>query len=122
MSIEEIGEQLWPDPIELQSVPGHTLEVHPKIQESNSEITDFWWDTIGSKDHWPEDKNENQKSCEEYIDCMYNQLCGSSNIITEALVPHSNTKNGLTKRLKRHSAQHLYPNYVIRMNQYNKRK
>ena len=54
MSIEEIEEQLWPEPIEQQSVPGHGLEVHPKIQESNSKINDFWWDSIGSKDLWPE--------------------------------------------------------------------
>ena len=85
MSIEEIEEQLWPDPIELQLVPGHTLEVHPKIQQSNSEINSFWWNSVGSKDLWPEDENEHPKSCEEYIDCMYNQLFGSSNINTEAL-------------------------------------
>ena len=85
MSIEEIEEQLWPEPIELQSVPGHSQVVHPKIQESNSEINDFWWDSVGSKDLWPEDKNKNPKSCEVYIDCMYNQLFGSSNINTEAL-------------------------------------
>ena len=62
MSIEEIEEQLWPELTELQSVPGHSLEVHPKIQESNSEINDFWWDSVGSKEHWPEGKNEIQKA------------------------------------------------------------
>ena len=70
MSIEEIEEPLWPEPIELQSVPGHSLEVHPKIEESNSEINDFWLDSVGSKDHLSDDKNENPESCEEYIDCM----------------------------------------------------
>ena len=83
MSIEKIEEQLWPEPIELQSVPSDSLEVYPMIQESNTEINDFWWDRVGSKDHWSDDKNENPKSCKEYIDCMHNKLFGSSKINTK---------------------------------------
>ena len=100
MSIEEIEEQLWPEPIELQSVQGHSLEVHPKIQESNSEINDFWWDSGGSKGLRPEDKNENPKSCEEYIDCMYNQLFASSNINTEALSTSQQYKEWIDQTFK----------------------
>ena len=109
MSIEEIEEQLWPEPLELQSVPGDSLEVHPKIQESNSEINDFWWDSVGSKDLWPEDKNENQKSSEEYIDCMYNQLFGSSKINKEALSTSRDYEEWIDQKYQQSFSLHAEP-------------
>ena len=47
MSVEELEELLWPEPTELQLVQGDSMGIHTEIQESKSEITDFWWDSMG---------------------------------------------------------------------------
>ena len=78
MSVEEAQELLWPEPTELQLVQGNSSEIPPEIQESKSEITDFWWDSMGSTELGSRDKRENLENCEDYIDFMYSKLCGTS--------------------------------------------
>ena len=78
MSVEEAEELLWPEPTELQLVQGNSSEIHPEIQESKSEITDFWWDSMGSTVLGSRDKRESLENCEDYIDYMYGKLCGTS--------------------------------------------
>ena len=78
MSVEEAEELLWPEPTELQLVQGNSSEIHPEIQESKSEITDFWWDSMGSTELGSRDKRESIENCEDYIDYMYGKLCGTS--------------------------------------------
>ena len=78
MSVEEAEELLWPEPTELQLVQDNSSEIHPEIQESKSEITDFWWDSMGSTELGSRDKRESLDNCEDYIDYMYGKLCGTS--------------------------------------------
>ena len=78
MSVEEAEELLWPEPTELQLVQGNSSEIHPEIQESKSEIMDFWWDSMGSTELGSRDKMESLENCEDYIDYMYGKLCGTS--------------------------------------------
>ena len=78
MSVEEAEELLWPEPTELQLVQGNSSEIHPEIQESKSEITDFWWDSMGSTELGSRDKRKSLENCEDYIDYMYGKLCGTS--------------------------------------------
>ena len=78
MSVEEAEELLWPEPTELQLVQDNSSEIHPEIQESKSEITDFWWDSMGSTELGSRDKRESLDNCEDYIDFMYGKLCGTS--------------------------------------------
>ena len=78
MSVEEAEELLWPEPTELQLVQGNSSEIHPEIQESKSEITDFWWDSMSSSELGSRDKRESPENCEDYIDYMYGKLCGTS--------------------------------------------
>ena len=78
MSVEEAEELLWPEPTEPQLVQGNSSEIHPEIQESKSEITDFWWDSMGSTELGSRDKRESLENCEDYIDYMYGKLCGTS--------------------------------------------
>ena len=77
MSAEEAEELLWPEPTELQLVQGNSSEIHPEIQESKSEITDFWWDSMGSTELGSRDKSESLENCEDYIDFMFGKLCGT---------------------------------------------
>ena len=77
MSAEEAEELLWPEPTELQLVQGNSSEIHPEIQESKSEITDFWWDSMGSTELGSRDKRKSLENCEDYIDFMYGKLCGT---------------------------------------------
>ena len=44
--------------------------------------------------------NKNPKSCEEYIDCMYNQLFGSSNINTDALSTSQQYKEWIDQKFE----------------------
>ena len=78
MSVEEAEELLWPEPTELQLVQSNSSEIHPEIQESNSGITDLWWDSMGSTELGSRDKRESLENCEDYIDYMYGKLCGTS--------------------------------------------
>ena len=78
MSVEEAVELLWPEPTELQLVQSNSSEIHPEIQESNSGITDLWWDSMGSTELGSRDKRESLENCEDYIDYMYGKLCGTS--------------------------------------------
>ena len=78
MSVEEAEELLWPQPTELQLVQGNSSEIHPEMQKSKSEITDFWWDSMGSTELGSRDKREGLENCEDYIDFMYGKLCGTS--------------------------------------------
>ena len=78
MSVEEAEELLWPEPTELQLVQGNSSEIHQEIQESKSEITDFWWDSMRSTEFGSRDKRESLENCEDYIDYMYGKLCGTS--------------------------------------------
>ena len=78
MSVEEAEELLWPEPTELQLVQGNSSEIHPEIQESKSEITDFWWDSMCSSELGSRDKRDSTENCEDYIDYMYGKLCGTS--------------------------------------------
>ena len=78
MSVEEAEELLWPEPTELQLVQGNSSEIPREIQESKSEITDFWWDSMGSTELGSRDKRESLENCEDYIDYMYGKLCGTS--------------------------------------------
>ena len=78
LSVEEAEELLWPEPTELQLVQGNSSEIYPEIQESKSEITDFWWDSMVSTELGPRDKRESLENCEDYIDFMYGKLCGTS--------------------------------------------
>ena len=78
MSLEEAEELLWPEPTELQLVQGNSSEIHPEIQESKSEITDFWWDSMSSSELGSRDKRDSTENCEDYIDFMYGKLCGTS--------------------------------------------
>ena len=78
MSVEEADEQLWSEPTELQLVQGNSSEIHTEIQESKSEITDFWWDSMGSTDLGSRDKRESLENYEDYIDYMYGKLYGTS--------------------------------------------
>ena len=77
MSVEEAEELLWPEPTELQLVQGNSSEIHPEIQESKSEITDFWWDSMSSSELGSRDKRDSTENCEDYIDFMYGKLCGT---------------------------------------------
>ena len=77
MSAEEAEELLWPEPTELQLVQGNSSEIHPEIQESKSEITDFWWDSMGSLELGSRDKSESLENYEDYIDFMYGKLFGT---------------------------------------------
>ena len=83
MSVEEAEELLWPEPTELQLVQGNSSEIHPEMQESKSEITDFWWDSMGSTELGSRDKREGLENCEDYIDYMYGKLCGTSPLNNE---------------------------------------
>ena len=78
MSVEDAEELLWPEPTELQLVQGNSSEIHPEIQESKSEITDFWWDSMSSSELGSRDKRYSTENCEDYIDYMYGKLCGTS--------------------------------------------
>ena len=78
MSVEEAEDLLWPEPTELQLVQGNSSEIPPEMQESKSEITDFWWDSMGSTELGSRDKRESLENCEDYIDFMYGKLCGTS--------------------------------------------
>ena len=78
LSVGEAEELLWPESTELQLVQGNSSEIHPEIQESKSEITDFWWDSMGSTELGSRDKRESLENCEDYIDYMYGKLCGTS--------------------------------------------
>ena len=77
MSVEEAEELLWPEHTELQLVQGNSSEIHPEIQESKSEITDFWWDSMSSSELGSRDKRDSTENCEDYIDFMYGKLCGT---------------------------------------------
>ena len=78
MSVKEAEELLWPEPTELLLVQGNSSEIHPEIQESKSEITVFWWDSMGSTELGSRDKRESLQNCEDYIDYMYGKLFGTS--------------------------------------------
>ena len=78
MSVEELEKLLWPEPTELQLVQGDSMGIHTEIQESKSEITDFWWDSIGPTELGSGDEKESPENCEEYIDYMYDSLFGTS--------------------------------------------
>ena len=78
MSVEELEELLWPEPTELQLVQGDSMGIHTEIQESKSEITDFWWDSMGPTELGSRDEKESPENCEDYIDFMYDSLFGTS--------------------------------------------
>ena len=78
MSVEELEKLLWPEPTELQSVQGDSMGIHTEIQESKSEITDFWWDSRGPTELRSRDEKESPENCEDYIDFMYDSLFGTS--------------------------------------------
>ena len=78
MSVEELEELLWPEPTELQLVQGDSMGIHTEIQESKSEITDFWWDSMGPTELGSRDAKESLENCEDYIDFMYDSLFGTS--------------------------------------------
>ena len=78
MSVEELEELLWPEPKELQLVQGDSMGIHTEIQESKSEITDFWWDSMGPTELGSRDEKESPENCEDYIDFMYDSLFGTS--------------------------------------------
>ena len=42
-----------------------------EIQESKSEITGFWWDSMGPTELGSRDEKESPENCEDYIDFMY---------------------------------------------------
>ena len=78
MSVEELEKLLWPEPTELQLVQDDSMGIHTEIQESKSEITDFWWDSMGPTELGLGDEKESPENCEEYIDFMYDSLFGTS--------------------------------------------
>ena len=78
MSVEELEELLWPEPTKLQLVQGDSMGIHTEIQESKSEITDFWWDSMGPTELGSRDEKESPENCEDYIDFMYDSLFGTS--------------------------------------------
>ena len=78
MSVEELEELLWPEPTGLQLVQGDSMGIHTEIQESKSEITDFWWDSMGPTELGSRDEKESPENCEDYIDFMYDSLFGTS--------------------------------------------
>ena len=78
MSFEELEELLWPEPTELQLVQGDSMGIHTEILESKSEITDFWWDSMGPTELGLGDEKESPENCEEYIDFMYDSLFDTS--------------------------------------------
>ena len=78
MSVEELETLLWPEPTKLQLVQGDSMGIHTEIQESKSEITDFWWDSMGPTELGLGDEKESPENCEEYIDFMYDSLFGTS--------------------------------------------
>ena len=78
MSVEELENLLWPEPTELQLVQGDSMGIHPEIQESKSESTDFWWDSMGPTELGSGDEKESPENCEDYIDFMYDSLFGTS--------------------------------------------
>ena len=77
MSVE-LEELLWPEPTELQLVQGDSMGIHTEIQESKSEITDFWWDSMGPTELGSRDEKGSPENCEDYIDFMYDSLFGTS--------------------------------------------
>ena len=78
MSVEELEELLWPEPTELQLVQGDSMGIQTAIQESKSEITDFWWDSMRPTELGSRDIKESPENCEDYIDFMYDSLFGTS--------------------------------------------
>ena len=78
MSVEELEKLLWPEPTELQLVQGDSMGIHTEIQESKSEITGFWWDSMGPTELGSRDEKESPENCEDYIDFMYDSLFGTS--------------------------------------------
>ena len=79
LSVEELEKLLWPEPTELQLAKGDSIGIHPEIQESKSEITDFWWDSMGPTELGSKDEKESLKNCpEDYIDFMYDSLFATS--------------------------------------------
>ena len=78
MSVEELEKLLWPKPTELHLVQGDSMGIPTEIQESKSEITDFWWDSMGPTELGLGDEKESPENCEEYIDFMYDSLFGTS--------------------------------------------
>ena len=78
LSVEKLEKLLWPEPTELQLVQGDSMGIHPEIQESKSEITDFWWDSMGSTELESRDQKESPENSEDYIDFIYDRLFGTS--------------------------------------------
>ena len=78
MSVEELEALLWPEPTELKLVQGDSMGIQTEIQESKSEITDFWWDSMGPTELGSRDIKESPENCEDYIDFMYDSLFGTS--------------------------------------------
>ena len=54
-----------------------------EIQESNSEIVEFWWDSLDMKQPATGDEKDSVASCEDYIDGMYFELFGTTSIDVE---------------------------------------
>ena len=86
-------------------MPGESLEIHQKIQESNSQITDFWWDIIGSKNLRPGDKSEDQKTVKIIYRLHLRPAFWNIPDQHRNSLPHWSMKNGLIKRLKIHYAK-----------------
>ncbi|MEW8548623.1 MAG: retropepsin-like aspartic protease, partial [Candidatus Thiodiazotropha sp.] len=83
--------QLCFEPRELQEVQEDTSDASNSchdVQEADSSGTEFWWDSLETKELWAGDqagdKGDNLASSEEYIDCMYYRLFGTSTPIVEA--------------------------------------
>ena len=72
-----------------KSVSDHEIKelssICTEIQESNSEVAEFWWDSLDAKQLPTVDEKDSLANCEEFIDLMHDRLFGIASLNRETL-------------------------------------